>query len=430
MRPAAAGRLLVVALAFLVIRAALLLARDPFFDELFTVWMARQPFSSILPNLLLDSGPPLYYFVARFDSVTALRVLSLVFATIQFGLVYRRSWVAGALLAVFPPAALFAVDARAYALCALLVTIGVLKLDRPYVPAVAFVLAAYAHYYGVLFVPLLLVRFWILDLGFWIPASPAGDGGSAATNPKSKIQNLKSFALALLLFAPGFALAMRQPRASMAWANREFPVNLSFAGLYPEALFRPSPVWLVVIALLLLLVFRLNRFAAAVFVPLAGAVALGVYFPMRFEAVVAGPLVLWLAMQDGRRWAQAALLGIGAFTLYRGATDHVRRPLDPYRQAAYVLRKHLRPGEPVIATGYLYLETTVALGTRVVSYPAEQARHPGWRATSRREPVPEGEFVWIGEREAPELAFLREGRAVTPLFANERAMIARVAATR
>ena len=409
MRPAAAGRLLVVTAAFFVIRVALLRARDPVFDELFTVWMARHPFGQILPNLVLDSGPPLYYFVARFDSVTALRVLSLVFATVQFGLIYRRSWVAAALLAVFPPAALFAVDARAYALCALLATIGVLKLDHPFVAAPAFVLAAYTHYYGVLFFPLLLL------------------------NPKSKIQNLKSFALALILFAPGFVRAMQQPRDSMAWASREMPVNLSFAGLYPEALFRPSPVWLVVIALLLLLLFRLNRFAAAVFVPLAGAVVLGVYFPMRFESVIAGPLVLWLGGQEGRRWAQAVLIAIGAFTLYRGAADHLRRPLDPYREAALELRKHVRAGDQVIATGYLYLETAIAMDgvgalPTLRAYPAEQASHPGWRAAPRREVLPRRDFLWIGERQAPELGFIREVRTVTPLFVNERAVIARVAA--
>ena len=56
-------------------------------------------------------------------------------------------------VAVFPPSVLFAVDARAYALCALFITIGVLyeKVD-----AIAFVLAAYSHFYGVLFFPLLV----------------------------------------------------------------------------------------------------------------------------------------------------------------------------------------------------------------------------------------------------------------------------------
>jgi hypothetical protein len=404
MRPAAIGRLLVIALAFLVIRLALLLARDPFFDELFTVWMARQPFTSIVPNLLHDSGPPLYYFLARSDSIATLRVLSLVFATLQFALIYRRSWVAGALLAVYPPAALFAVDARAYALCSLLITIGILVRDRPYPAAVAFALAAHTHYYGVLFFPLLLL----------------------GENPKSKIQNLKSFLLAMALFLPGFLLAWQQPREAFAWARREVPVNLSFAGFYPEALFRPSPVWLVAIALLLLLLFRLNRFAAGVFVPLAGALILGVYFPMRFEAVIAAPLVLWLGTQHGRRWATAALVAIGAFTLYRGAADHVARPIDPYREAAYMLRKHLVPGDSVIATGYLYLETSVALGVPVGAFPREQARHPGWRAQPRRDALPAHEFLWIGERTAPELTMIREGREVVPLFENARALIARV----
>ena len=60
-------------LLFLAIRVVLLYAREPFYDELFTLWMARQPASNVLPNLLHDSGPPLYYWLARFDSVVALR---------------------------------------------------------------------------------------------------------------------------------------------------------------------------------------------------------------------------------------------------------------------------------------------------------------------------------------------------------------------
>ncbi|MGZ8834011.1 MAG: hypothetical protein ACXW19_12540, partial [Thermoanaerobaculia bacterium] len=95
----------------------------------------------------------------RFDSVVALRLFSLLFASIQFVLIARRSLLAGALIALYPPAALFAVDARSYALCALFVTIGVLQLEtRPFAAALAFALAAHTHYYGVLFFPVLLFR--------------------------------------------------------------------------------------------------------------------------------------------------------------------------------------------------------------------------------------------------------------------------------
>nr|MDQ3283698.1 hypothetical protein [Acidobacteriota bacterium] len=119
---------LVLALFFLV-RLVLLVVREPFFDELFTVWMARRPFGEILPALRLDSGPPLYYFVARLTDVIALRALSLAFATATLIVILTRrslrnvKWSAALLLAVYPPAALFAVDERAYALCGLFVAI-------------------------------------------------------------------------------------------------------------------------------------------------------------------------------------------------------------------------------------------------------------------------------------------------------------------
>ncbi|HEX8253516.1 MAG TPA: hypothetical protein VF846_10230, partial [Thermoanaerobaculia bacterium] len=151
----------VVAL-FLIVRFTLLVVREPFFDELFTVWMANKPFAEILPALTLDSGPPLYYFIARIPNVFALRVLSLVFATLTLALILTRNslgtgrWIAATLLALYPPAALFAVDARAYALCGLFVAIGAVSVHerRPFAAATAFLLAAYTHWYGALFLPL------------------------------------------------------------------------------------------------------------------------------------------------------------------------------------------------------------------------------------------------------------------------------------
>jgi hypothetical protein len=93
-----------------------------------------------------------------------------------------------------------------------------------------------------------------------------------------------------------------------------------------------------------------------------------------------------------------------------------------------VLRQNVRPDEAVVASGFLYLEAAHQLGTqRVRAWPAEQGRHPGWR--SRRppdEPVPEGTFVWAGERAAPELALIRRTRRARTLFANSRAVILRV----
>jgi hypothetical protein len=428
--------LFLAGLVFLGVRFAILYARPPFFDELFTVWMARQPFSSIAPSLLHDSGPPLYYFIARFDSVVALRLLSLLFASIQFVLIARRSLLAGALVALYPPAALFAVDARSYALCALFVTIGVLQLEtRPFAAALAFALAAHTHYYGVLFFLVLLFS------GGGQAPSPVRTGEGACPPLKTRVA---AFALAVLLFLPGFFLASKQPRDATKWIHETMfaPLtNISFAGLYPDALFAPPPVALVVFALVVLVIAlsRSTRFAAAVIVPLTLVIAVHlagrpVYFPMRFESVIAGPLVLWLGESlcawalPWRRLLAGTLLVIGAISIAIGVDSHRRRALDPYREAALMLRRHVKPDERVVATGYLYLEAAVALNRPVLAWPPEQADHPGWRAVARPDAhaLPPGPFIWIGESAGQELSLLQGVRLVQPLFSNDRATIVRV----
>ena len=394
---------------FLAVRITLLIVREPFFDELFTVWLARQPFSQIIPSLLNDSGPPLYYFLARFDDVMLLRCMSLVFACVQFVLIARVSWIAALLLAAYPPAALFAVDARAYALCSLLITIGVLA-KNPYHQAMAFAAAAYTHYYGVLFFPLPL----------------AGEGAAA--------RRVRAVALSEILFLPGFYMAFKQPSAdAMAWVREPLYaplLTLSWAGRYPAALLAPSPWVLVVTALVLLIVAaRTNpRGAIVVGIPLALAIAFQlagrpVYFPMRFESVLAGPLVLALA--NSRPRFALPLAAIGIYALVFGAIDHYRRLPSAYREAAMVLAQNAKPGDVVVASGYLYLEAAVALDRPIVAWPRDQALHPGWRSTTPADPseLPQTPFLWIGERGAPELVRLQGVRAVNPLFHNERAMV-------
>ncbi|HYK00808.1 MAG TPA: hypothetical protein VE974_03570 [Thermoanaerobaculia bacterium] len=409
---------------FLVVRFILLVVREPFFDELFTVWLANKPLGEILPALTLDSGPPLYYFLARIPNVFALRVLSLVFSTLTLTLILTRNslgtgrWIAATLLALYPPAALFAVDARAYALCGLFVAIGSVAVHekRPFVAAGAFLLAAYTHWYGALFLPLVLL-----------------------VKPRSRA--FAALAIASILFAPGLWLASIQPAEATRWLSGQHPFAalnaFAFAGNYAESLFQPAPVFVIVLSAIALVVAgaRSWSFAPMVLVPLLLAIAFAlagrtVYFPMRFESVIAVPLVLWLArsLQWWRRearYALAAVLAIcGAHAIVRGALDHHRRPLDPYREAAMVVA---RGNTPIVASGFLYLETVHQLGeSRVRAYPSEQGRHPGWRVSGlTREPLPPGPFLWIGERAAPELAMIRR-RGGEVLSVNERAMIVRV----
>jgi len=393
---------------FFSLRIALLAVREPFFDELYTLWLAQKPFTEILPALRFDSGPPLYYFLARIPDVTALRVLSLAFATVPLALLLKKKhFGAAALLAVYPPAALYAVDARAYALCGALVAVGVLLMEdeRPYGAALAFTAAAYSHYLGALFFPALIRR-------------------------------PRAFALACALFVPGVLLALGQPPEAMGWVGRQSALEplqaFAFVGNYAPALFWSPPWWLILISAALVLAaiagaLRAKYWLYAV-VPIALAIVSilagrGVYFPLRFESVLAVPLLLWIAAS--RKTALiAALCAIGAFVTVRGVLEHAKAPVDPYVAAARWAAGHARPGETIVATGYCYLPTAVL--REVVAFPPEQALHPGWRARAAANPgtLPPT-FLFVGERLAPEARVVGQHRRCTTLYSSQFAIVGR-----
>ncbi len=378
---------------FLALRLPLLRYRQPFFDELFTRWLSAKSFTDIVAALRYDSGPPLYYFLVHVFREG--RLISLVASLIAIILLLRKeNFLAAAFVAVFPPSVLFAVDARAYALCALFVTIGILyeKVD-----AIAFVLAAYSHFYGVLFFPLL-------------------------------VRKPKSLALAAVLFVPGFALAAMQPAAARQW--------MTFA--WPDALFTRPPLVLAIVGGLALLwvcvaPHRGSRYLAMVLVPLLLAIVLRVYVPLRFESVIATPLALCVA--EGVRGRKgilqealaSVLLGAAAIWSILGIVDHANRPLDDYRRAAGWMVHNVSPQDRIVASGYLYLETVEAGRPDAYAFPVEQAIHPGWRAfATSKDVVPRPPFIWIGERGSHELALVADHHRVEPLCFNARAMVARI----
>jgi len=387
---------LAVFLLFLAARLPLLFLRQPFFDELFTRWISAKSFAGIVDALRFDSGPPLYYWLLRLlgnPPLPVARGLSLLFATVGIVaiLLARRlgeaRFAAAALIAVFPPAVLYSVDARAYALCAMFVALGVIALayERPYLAAAALLLAAYSHYYGALFLVLL-------------------------------IPHLRALAAAALLYLPALWLAFHQPREAIGWMSR---------WAYPDAVFvRPPLLLAIALAALLLAAMKPMRQALWTLVPLALAVALNVYVPLRFEAVVAAPLALWLAA-SGRRVVLIPLgVALGIWTAL-GIADHAHRPPDDFHAAAEWLARNVPAEQPVVATGYLYLETIAR--RPATAFPPEQAQHPGWRAVARTgSGLPSGAFLWIGERAAPELELIRRARRVTPVYINERAIVVRV----
>jgi hypothetical protein len=403
---------------FAAARIPLLIVRAPFFDELFTRWISAKPFTGIVSALRLDSGPPLYYFAVRLlgdPSVTATRVLSLVCAAISLVVILKtKNVIAALLLAVFPPAILVAADARAYAMCAMFVTIAVLAVDddRPFAAALALVAAAYSHYYGVLFFPILLLV-------------PAGEPPAVQPASRRRYDRRRVYALAIavLLFIPGFWLALHQPAEARAWMKIAWPDVL---------LIRPPIAIAIIGAIAIAMTIRVNRYALMVLIPLLLAIVLRVYVPLRFEAVIAAPLALWLAeslKQNRFRLAlTTALIGVCIVWTTLGILDHASRPPDSYRQAATWVANNIPANETVLATGYLYLETMMNGHPRVAAFPPEQGMHPGWRALPRPGlHSPAGAFFWIGERSAPELGvFRRDRRIIEPLFINDRAMVALV----
>lgn len=417
----------VIALLFLAVRMVVAYARDPFSDELFTVLLARRPFPAILPSLLNDSGPPLYYFVARIPSVDAGRALSVVFASIPLiVLLLQKRWMPAMLLAVHPAAAIFAAAARPYALCGTLIAIGILLMERDRVEgaAAAFVAAAYTHFAAAFFLPTLLF-------------APV-----LAGRHLSSVRAVRSTALAALAFLPGLVLALQQPRAATAWMSRPTVKGvlnaLAFISDDPG-----PPLWVMFLAFVLTVIAigRSWRFALFVLIPLGLCVALSIfrpsYFPIRFASLLAFPLVLWIA-DSLPRWGRATrtmlvgmLAAVGFGSILVGAITHLQRPLGDYRQAAIVLRRNAGPNDAIVATGFLYLEVAHQFGeARVQAFPPEQAVHPGWRVPPRRQAdprsLPSGPFLWIGERNAPELHGIRREREITLLYQNPRALILHV----
>lgn len=410
-----------IALLFLFLRTALFHARDPFFDELFSVWMARQPFGALLSNLEVDSGPPLYYLFARLPGVPMLRLLSLLFAALPVAVLLRQKrWIAALLLAVHPAAALFAVTARPYALCATFLAIGILfvERDRVWPAAAAFVAASYTHYLGVLFLPTLF--FCRAPLRRRILAMAAAGMG----------------------FVPAFLLSLAQPAEATAWMTRP---DLQ-AVLATVAFLSDQPAVAIIFtaaaaALTLVAASRSWRHAPFVLVPLALVVALSFVRPalygVRFASLLAFPLALWIE-ESALVWAKAGrvflvglLAAVGTSAIALDVMTNLQAPIDDYRAAAIVLRQHATGADTIVATGYLYLETVHQLpDRRVTAFPAEQAIHPGWRTSLSRdlsgERLPHDSFVWIGEKAAPELAAIRRGRRTRVLYANPRAAILRV----
>ncbi|HVS30297.1 MAG TPA: hypothetical protein VMS98_02480 [Thermoanaerobaculia bacterium] len=465
------GVLVGVILLYLALRVPLLLAREPFFDELLTVWYAKKPVTQHWSILVRDSGSPLYTAVARACELVAGftvgsgRILSMIFGLGALILCFRLyGLAAAAALAAYPAHVFFSTEARAYSLAAMLIGVAALCLYRwNGVPrsagagensgassirwliagTLALVLAAYTHSYGVLFFPLPFVL-------------------ALLRRHSGILHGLLASAAAGVLFLPGFWLASQQPLASIDWMRAESLagrlwlvagsfLQLGYAAPYqPLFLTTPHVLLQIVSALVVgaVVIAGVTRsesarfFAVFILVPIAALFAFAAagrtfYFPTRFESTLSVPFALLLASallvipRKASIAALTALVAIGSLVAIRSAAGHTAQPSTPYRIVAEFISRHAPANEPLVASGYAYLELISATDERRTrAFPSEQAVHPGWIAPSDRA-VLRGElgglparFVWMGVAGTAEAQVLEERFSLRMIFNDGRVVAA------
>jgi hypothetical protein len=383
-------------------------------DEIFTVWAARLPIPQLLAALRQDSGPPGFYLLEKpflwlADAVGAdwvarglpfLAGLALVAAAggLPSGPARRLGVV---LLGTYALLGLYAAEARAYALLALLslllFRLALQSEGRPGKLAATLALGAAALYIHYLAIPVVAVLF-LLALARRRFRAAAALAGSAA------------------VFAPWIPVLAAQPADAVAWM-REPPAAAAIGflsamggvGRIPLPFGPQLPAILPTLALAvgatllvaLLPIVRRDREArdAVVFVVGVLGLALGLSlatpfaFAGRTEMAVL-PVWIWAVARaaGGSRLAHsaglvAAALGLAAL----GILAAVPRPPSAAARAARVLDQTARRGDTVFAGPGLYLPLRLAadrgtLAPRLSAFPAEVAQHPGWWIASAPRP--------------------------------------------
>ena len=386
------------------VRLAFLVEKPLWSDEIFTLTLARLPAAGIVEALRLDSGPPLHYFLAHLVLLpfgpapgatdVGVRILSLLASLLHLPLlvlVARRlgrpdaGLGAAALYALFPIAADYATEGRAYTIASLLVLAAFERalalVERP--TAGRAVALAFASGGAVLFH--YLAVFPVAALAALLPSA---SGRARTLLPAAG-------AGGVLLFLPWLPVALRQPSASMAWSREapfatgplHFPVNLGF-GISPPAggLAVLVPLSLLLLGAALFAAWR-GAFRPVALVVLAGVFLLllahlavrSVLLPER-PAVLFLPFVaLLLANAPGPVPPLSAAASLAGLALaLRGAADD-----SPGKVLADLLRPLVAEGRSVCAVGLWgpeldYRLARAGLPGHVILFPSDVARHPGW----------------------------------------------------
>jgi hypothetical protein len=400
-----AGLAALVALS-LAARLFLLVERPLWHDETFTVWAARLAPPRLYEALRSDSGPPLFYVLERpFASAagTAARdplarllpflaglALFAAARTLPRGAA-RAWWIA--LVACFALGNLYAAEARAYAVLALLglgiflrAALGPESAGRLFGLWALGAAALWTHYLALFVVAAAIC----LALGL------------------GRVRAAVALAASAAAFGPWVPILLAQPPGAMAWLREPpaaavpgFLSALGGAGRIP-APFGPTPppaVFLAGMALgvaLCLLVVPAARADAPVrvavlFVGLVLVFALiaSVWRPVAFAGrceMAVLPVWMWAVARaaPGRRALSAAAglaAGLGlATTVFVAAGPHSR---STQASAVASVARAARAEDTVLAGPGFYLPALLAadrglLAARVVPLPADDAGHPGW----------------------------------------------------
>lgn len=425
-------------------RLWLALVRPLWHDEIFTVWVSRMSTGGIVDALRTDSGPPLFYLLARpflhladlwhLPDAVARFLPFLAITCLAFGArslpdkTARATFLA--LIATFALLGFYSAEARAYALLAALDFALFLELrqrrdDLVHAVLVALLAAAalLTHYLAVFFV---------------------GAAGLLMIFER-RWRKLAALAAGSILVLPWLPILLRQPSDATAWLRESLPGSvagflaaLGGVGRIPPAFGAPVPAALAWLAaatgavLLGALVPAARREPeiraglAAVGITLVAVLCAGIVRPVAFAGrseMAVLPVWIWsiaLAARTNRVVRAAAVFAgvLGALAFGLAAPAMATRPEPSASRVAAALERSAAPADVVIGGTTFYLPLRLArdrgtLRARVIGFPEDVERHPGW---FRAEAPPPDAYRRLEDELARMPAGARAWIAVHPLF--------------
>jgi hypothetical protein len=230
--------------------------------------------------------------------------------------------------------------------------------------------------------------------------------------------------------------------------------QLGFAADYPAALLEPAPLALQILSVLVVFLVAgaglrhsndVRFFAAMTLAPVLSLAAIAlvkeaVYFPVRFESVLAVPFALMLACSVAalsrrvRLATIAVIIVLSISVIWMSLMAQLRTGPSATRMVAAAARGGLGNDAVVVASGSAWLELVSQVDStwtpRIVSFPSEQSLHPGWRAVTTKDELDAerenllaalpGHLIFVGDSFSGEFRSLTEKCAHRPLYGAGR----------